>query len=321
MNHLTASSGMPSSVQQRRCTSIDLQAVIRDWLSSLSERTRAAYRQDLADFSAFIGAADELAAALALVQDGQASANVTALRYRTHLAERKLAPATINRRLAALRSAVGILRVAGAVTWPLEVKPMKLLKYKDTRGPGVAGVRSLIRATWGQSEKALRDRALIHLLFDMGLRRGEVVSLDVQHLDLVDRRLQVRGKGHGSEREALTIPAPAADALRAYVAARGTPASGPLFTNQDRAKKGDGRLTGEGVRRILGAIAERAGVSNVRPHGLRHAAITAALDAGRDVREVLRFSRHKDPRTLMHYDDSRRDHAGEVASVVAALIS
>jgi integrase/recombinase XerC len=80
------------------------------------------------------------------------------------------------------------------------------------------------------------------------------------------------------------------------------------------------RQVREGLRTILCALAERAGLTGVRPHGLRHAAITATLDAGRDIREVLRFSRHRDPRTLIHYDDSRRDHGGEVATVVSALL-
>lgn len=295
--------------------------LLRDWLASLSERTREAYQQDLVDFTRFMGAPNELVALRGLIEPGQAAANMTALRYRTDRVERKLAPATINRRLAALRSAVSLFRVAGLISWALEVRPLKSHKYRDVRGPGVAGVRSLIRATVGEGVKALRDRALIHLMFDMGLRRGEVVSLDVEHLDMAGRRLLVAGKARGGEREALTIPEPALDALRAYLFVRGNPPSGPLFTNCDRAKKGSGRLTGEGIRKALAEIAHDAGLGKVRPHGLRHAAITAALDAGRDVREVLRFSRHRDPRTLMHYDDSRKDHGGEVASVVASLLT
>lgn len=321
MKDLISADSSPRTMQQRCRPVVDLGALLCDWLASLSERTRMAYRQDLSDFRAFLGAADDLGALHELAQDGAGAGNMMALRYRTHLADRKLAPATINRRLVALRSAVGTLRVAGLINWHLEVRPVKALKYKDTRGPGVAGVRSLIRATWGDGVKALRDRALIHLLFDVALRRSEAVSLDVEHVDLTARRILVRGKARGGEREALTIPAPAAAALGAYLAARGNPQAGPIFASLDRAGKGDGRLTGEGVRRLIQSLATKAGLGNVRPHGLRHAAITAALDAGRDVREVLRFSRHKDPRTLMHYDDSRKDHAGEVAAVVAALVS
>ena len=298
-----------------------LSEILKDWLSSLSERTRAAYQQDLSDFARFAGQGDDVSALRALIEGGQAGANLTALRYRTHLAERKLAPATVNRRLAALRSAVGLLRAAGVVSWPLEVKPLKAQKYRDTRGPGVAGVRALLRATGGDGPKSLRDRALLHLLFDLGLRRGEVVSLDLEHVDLPGRRLLVMGKARGGEREPVTMPTPAIEALRDYLASRGNPTTGPLFVNADHRAKGPERLTGDGVRWVVAELAKRAGLGVVRPHGLRHAAITAALDAGRDVREVLRFSRHKDPRTLLHYDDSRKDMAGDVAAAVASLIS
>jgi integrase/recombinase XerC len=301
---------------------IDMATLCRDWLSSLTPRSREAYSRDLADFAAFLGATTGTDALRSLVEQGQAFANVTALRYRTHLQERKLSPATVNRRLAALRSAVGIVRVAGIVPWALEVKPLRNQKYRDVRGPGVSGIRSLLRATGdGTTAKSLRDRALILLLFGMGLRRGEVVSLDVEHFEASGKRLHVSGKGRGGEREALTVPAPAFEALKNYLATRGNPAAGPLFLNLDHSARGGGRLTGDGIRRILRELGEVAGLGVVRPHGLRHAAITAALDAGRDVREVLKFSRHKDPRTLIHYDDSRKDHGGEVASVVSSLLS
>jgi integrase/recombinase XerC len=72
------------------------------------------------------------------------------------------------------------------------------------------------------------------------------------------------------------------------------------------------------VARIVAAASEVAGVGTVRPHGLRHAAITHALDvAGGDVRRVAKFSRHRDLRTLTIYDDNRTDLAGEVAALVA----
>ncbi len=63
----------------------------------------------------------------------------------------------------------------------------------------------------------------------------------------------------------------------------------------------------------------REGLGLGRPHGLRHAAITEALDLlGGDVRRVQRFSRHRDVRVLNAYDDNRQDLAGEVARIVAA---
>jgi integrase/recombinase XerC len=91
---------------------------------------------------------------------------------------------------------------------------------------------------------------------------------------------------------------------------------GPLFTNFDRARKGR-RLTGTSIYRLVRGLGRRAGLT-VRPHGLRHAAITEALDlTGGDVRAVQRFSRHRDLKVLMVYDDNRRDLGGQVARLVA----
>ncbi|MEI8334466.1 MAG: tyrosine-type recombinase/integrase, partial [Chloroflexota bacterium] len=83
----------------------------------------------------------------------------------------------------------------------------------------------------------------------------------------------------------------------------------------------DGRLTGHSVARIVAAAAARAGIDQrVTPHGLRHASITAALDGGVGVREVLAHSRHADVRTVLMYDDRRRDDGGRIAALVAAEI-
>ena len=96
---------------------------------------------------------------------------------------------------------------------------------------------------------------------------------------------------------------------------RGTE-SGPLFLNFDRAGKGRG-LTGRSLHRLVRALGAAVGVA-VRPHGLRHAAITEALGLTRgDLRAVQRFSRHRDVRVVGRYDDNREDLAGEVARLVA----
>jgi len=115
------------------------------------------------------------------------------------------------------------------------------------------------------------------------------------------------------------LPKATRAALAAWVAVRGAQ-PGPLFTSLDRATKGQHRLTGTGLYKLVVALGKEAGLK-VRPHGLRHAAITLALDAtAGDVRKVQRFSRHRDLRVLTIYDDSRLDLAGEVASLVSDLL-
>ncbi len=283
-----------------------------------SPLTLRAYQRDLEDFRRFAGVPTMAHAAALLLAHGHGPANGLALAYRADLIARGLAAATINRRLAALRSLVKIARTLGFVPWTLEVSNVKSQAYRDTRGPGDAGYRLLLATLdHRRGPAAHRDRAAVRLLFDLALRRAEVVSLDVAHVDLDKSVLWVLGKGQ-TERVPLTLPDPTRAALVAWLAVRGA-APGPLFVNFDRARKGLGqRLTGRSLHRIVRDLGAAAGLKEVRPHGLRHAAITAALDrTGGDIRAVQRFSRHRDVRVLAVYDDNREDLGGRVARLVA----
>ena len=296
----------------------DVADLVAAFLAGRNARTLMAYRQDLVDFSVWIGAAGLEDAAQALLAGGLGPANATVLRFRAHLIDRGLAPATVNRHLAALRSLVKLARTLGLVGWTLEVPSVKAEPYRDTRGPGVGGVRGLMSALDArQDAKGCRDRALVRLLYDLALRRAEVVGLDVADVDLEAGTVQVLGKGR-TERSALTLPSPTSEALRAWLHVRGTQ-PGPLFVNFDRAGKGR-RLTGASVYRLVRQLGTDIGLT-VRPHGLRHAAITEALElTGGDLRRVQRFSRHRDVRTVGRYDDNRQDLAGEVARQVAGTV-
>jgi integrase/recombinase XerC len=296
-----------------------VERLLSAFLSGRNARTRRAYGQDLADFAIFAGAASLAEAAERLLAHGHGAANELALRYKADLVERGLASATINRRLAALRSLVKAGRLLGLVSWSLEVEGPRQEPYRDTRGPGRDGFRRMLSVLAGrQDAKGVRDRALLRCLYDLGLRRKEVVGLDLHDLDLEAGTVLILGKGR-TTKEKLTLPAPTQRALRAWVRVRGdTP--GPLFTSLDRAKKGDGRLSGSAVYQIVRRLGQAVGLKTW-PHALRHSAITDALDlTGGDVRAVQRFSRHRDLRILLHYDDNRRDLAGDVARRVADAV-
>lgn len=286
------------------------------FLAGRNPRTLLAYRADLAHFQAFLGAGSLTDAAGQLLGHGHGEANGLALAYRATLLERGLAPATINRRITAIRSLVRLGRVLGLVPWTLEVPTVPTQAYRDTRGPGLEGFQRMLGAFASQDHpKARRDRAILRLLFDLALRREEVVTLDLAHVDLAAGTVAVLGKGR-TQRETLTLPEPTKAAVAAWLAVRGM-APGPLFTNFDRARKGS-RLTGTSVYRVVRARAAAVGLK-VWPHALRHAGITAGLDlTGGDVRAVQKFSRHRDVRVLERYDDNRTDLAGKVASLVAA---
>ena len=79
------------------------------------------------------------------------------------------------------------------------------------------------------------------------------------------------------------------------------------------------RLTGQSIYNIVRTLGEKVGVT-ARPHQIRHSAITDALDLSGDIRAVARFSRHKDIKVLMIYDDNRADLGGEVAKRIAGAI-
>jgi len=296
----------------------DVADLVAAFLAGRNARTVKAYGQDLETFRTWLGAAELEDAAQHLLAGGLGAANAIALAFRAHLSDRDLAPATVNRHLAALRSLVKLARTLGLVGWTLEVPSVKAEPYRDTRGPGVGGVRGLLSILDARRDaKGRRDRALVRLLYDLALRRAEAVALDVADVDLAAGTVQVLGKGR-TERTALSLPGPTCEALRDWLAVRG-PAAGPLFVNFDRAGKGQ-RLTGASVYRLIRRLGATIGLT-VRPHGLRHAAITEALElTGGDLRRVQRFSPHRDVRTISRYDDNRLDLGGEVARQVAGTV-
>lgn len=285
--------------------------------------TVKAYRRDHEDFRAFVArqrglenfadTAERAVRLLLAVEHGQA--NALALGYRNALVGRRLQPATVNRRLAALRSVVKLGNTLGLVAWSLDVENVDSVAYRDTRGPGRDGVKAMIaQARTRTDAKGLRDTAIVRLLHDVALRRGEVVSLDLEHVESRRGAIAVLGKGR-TQRERISLPAATRTALEAWIAARGNH-PGPLFHRLDAAGRGDGRLTGTAVHQIVRSLGAEVGIET-RPHGLRHSAITAALDAsGGDVRKVQRFSRHRDVRVLQTYDDNRSDFAGEMAALI-----
>ena len=295
-------------------------ALLAAFFSGRSPHTIAAYRADLDDFRAFVSAATVEAAAARVLRGTNGEANGLALAWRAHLAGRGMSPATINRRLSALRALTALGRTLGLITWKIEIQNVRATAYRDTRGPQRAGVIALLAAAAAQTVpgKAVRDVALLRLLHDTALRRGEVCKLDLADVDLAGSRIWIVGKGR-VEKVAITLPPQTQAALAAWIELRGLDA-GPLFIRLDNAAEAGaaGRLTGSGVWCIVSGLGTVAGIKT-RPHGLRHSAITAALDATNgDVRRVQRFSRHSDPRTLLIYDDCRRDLGGEVAALIAA---
>jgi len=184
---------LPSLSPVSSLTQIQL---ISAFLSGRNQKTIQTYRQDLEDFRIFLNASSLDDAAQLLPSRGHGEANALALTYKTSLINRNLQAATINRRLAALHSLVKLARTLGLIPWILEVENMKAQSYRDARGPGRTGFKAMLdQAADYKKEKSIRDQAILRLLFDLGLRRGEVVALDMEDVDLPSGTLLSWGRG------------------------------------------------------------------------------------------------------------------------------
>ena len=301
---------------------IDTKVLLESFYSGKSERTIEAYKKDWQDFQRFLGAESEGEAVDLFLSRSPGEANSIALQYRKSLLDRGLQATSVNRRLAALRSLTQMARTVGIITWALEIKNQKAEAYRDTRGPGIDNFKKILNLTETRGGvKGIRDKAILRLLFDLGLRRGELTALDLEDLDLERKTISVLGKGKTQKKE-MTLPAPTIAALTEWLKVRGQD-PGPLFLNLDRAKKGDGRITGKSIYRLVRGLGEKIGIKT-RPHGIRHSAVTQAVikaqKNGMDLEEVLDFSRHKDVRTLLIYRDRERNVQGKLSELVAESI-
>jgi site-specific recombinase XerC len=298
----------------------DTAAVLAAWRTGKSPRTLAAYAEDLADYAHWCGNTVDAATAQLLGCDA-GTAHRLALGYLDACRARGLASATCARRLAALRSLTHAARIIGVITWTLELPSQKVIPYRDTRGPGRAGFLRLVAVAGEQKEpKRSRDLAILWLAYGRALRRTEICSLRFpEDLDLPGECIQVLGK-HRTQREWLTIPPATCRALQAWLVLRGN-APGSLIYRLDRATPRDldrQPLTGEALYQLLASLSVKAGLGQVRPHGLRHAAITDVLDVTRgDFRSAQRFGRLAKADTLRHYDDNREDLGGTAGRLIA----
>jgi len=158
------------------------------------------------------------------------------------------------------------------------------------------------------------EHALISLLALNGLRVSEATGADIEHLGLErgHRTLTITRKGG----KVVTIPL-APRTARAIDMAVGDRTDGPVFLAADGR-----RLDRHGAGRIVRKTARHAGIAKaVTPHTLRHAFITAALDAGVPLRDVQEAASHADPRTAMRYDRARGSLDRHATCIVAAYVA
>ena len=228
-----------------------------------------------------------------------------------------LSEATVNRRLAAVRS---LLRFAHRLGWSKTdgrglVDGKKVNSYRDTKGIDPKLIKSLFaqpaRTHGAGTVQALRDEAMLRVLALNALRRAEVRRLDVRDFSHVERTLSILGKGRGTQKETISIVSSCADAIAAYLITAGhsTDSNGPLFRNVDhRPEKCGNRLTTVGIHWLIRGYGEKLGLTNLRPHQLRHTAVTQlAIRTNGNIAEIQEFSRHADANTVMRYVKNSKD--------------
>ena len=109
--------------------------LLNAFLSRRSETTRKAYETDLEDFARYTESEDLKSAMVGLIFQGPGRANSIALQYKGNMIQAGKSPATVNRRLSALRSVISLAKTLGIIHWTLEVPNEKAKAYRDTRGP------------------------------------------------------------------------------------------------------------------------------------------------------------------------------------------
>jgi site-specific recombinase XerD len=269
---------------------VDVSDAVDRFLSrpALSDATRRAYRVDVREFAGWL---DARGTELERVDAAVLAAYMAELgAARSGRTPRRLAPATIARKLAAvrsfLRSALGPSRVPDASLGPS--RPRRL-----PEAPRVDEIEAELDRD-GDGLLTLRDRALLELVYSAGLRSAEAVALDLGDVDFEQELVRVRGKG-GKER-AVPLGEEAAYQVARYLRdarpalARG--AEDALFLSA-RGR----RLDTSTLRRLVR-----------RPHRLRHAFATHLLEGGADMRTIQELLGHSSLSTTQIYShvDGRR---------------
>jgi integrase/recombinase XerC/integrase/recombinase XerD len=268
-----------------------------------AEKTRAAYGADLRQFAVW--------ASWQKVEPPAVTHRLLR-RYAAALSERKSAPATVARKLAALRAFYETLREHGEI----EANPANLLAApkRAQELPRVLTpeeISRLLDRIPASTPLELRDRALFEIAYSSGLRAEELVSLNLTSVNFDAEELRVEGKGAKTR----FVPAgePALRALAHYLErARAALAHEPGETALFVSKSGR-RLSTSDIRRRLRVWARHASVQGgVHPHALRHSFATHLLEGGADLRSIQELLGHASVSTTQIYtrvESARLKHA------------
>lgn len=268
-----------------------------------AEKTRSAYAADLRQFAVW--------ASWQKVEPPVVDHRLLR-RYAAALSERRSAPATVARKLAALRAFFETLREHGEI----EANPANLLAApkRAKELPRVLApeeISRLLDRIPASTPLELRDRALFEIAYSSGLRAEELVSLNLTSVDFDAEELRVEGKG--SKTRFVPAGEPALRALAHYLER----ARAALSHDRDEPalflSKSGRRLSTSDIRRRLRVWARHASVQGgVHPHALRHSFATHLLEGGADLRSIQELLGHASVSTTQIYtrvESARLKHA------------
>ncbi|MEW6288749.1 MAG: tyrosine recombinase XerC [Thermodesulfobacteriota bacterium] len=178
-------------------------------------------------------------------------------------------------------------------------------------------VFSLLEAPDDRDTFAMRDKAMLELLYATGMRVAELAALNIDRVDFQEGMIRITGKGN--KERLVPTGDPALDMLNKYLPQRGelmavrakrgnNPEKDALFLNAR-----GGRITTRSIERLVSFYAGRAGImSQVTPHALRHSFATHLLEMGADLRSVQELLGHASLSTTQKYTHLNIDHLMEV---------
>jgi integrase/recombinase XerD len=304
---LVATAVAPPAVRPFEHLVLDFLAYL-EFERGLSRNTLEAYRSDLLQYGTFLAAHD-----LDALSAGHSELSAFIAELAGPRPDRPAAAATtVQRKVACLRSFYRHLRREEM----LEHDPTADLKgpRRSQRLPKVLSrdeVQHLLAQPAGTSPAALRDRALLELMYACGLRASEAIGLGVDEIDLELGVLRTRGKG--SKERLVPVGSKATGAVEAYVK-RGRPA---LMAGREQSRlflnMRGGPLTRQGLYKIVQRHARTAGLADrMSPHTLRHTFATHLLAGGCDLRSVQEMLGHADIATTQIYTHLSADRLKDV---------
>jgi integrase/recombinase XerD len=299
----TKAPGSKGALENATRTNVGLGRLTLDFLAylelerGLSRNTLEAYRSDLLQFGEFLDRRE-----LNVMQAGHGEIAAFLSELAAGAGERSpVAAATLARKVACLRSFYRHLRREGLI----EHDPTAELRgpRKTQRLPRVLSreeVAKLLGEPRGTEPAALRDRALLEVMYACGLRASEAIGLQASDVDLEEGMLRARGKG--SKERVIPVGRQAVTALRAYEQ-RGRPALvGYKVQTQLFVNRRGGGLTRQGLYKIVQGHARGAGLEQkMSPHTLRHSFATHLLAGGCDLRSLQEMLGHADLATTQIY--------------------